>query len=96
MVSVAFEHFMLTVIMLNVVMLSVIMLSVIMVSVMTWKKMLFALASKSWWTLTSLVLWLFMLSVIYAECHLYWVSFYAECHYAECRYAECHYAIINF
>jgi hypothetical protein len=38
-----------------------------------------------------------MLSVIYAECHLCWVSFmlsviYAECHYAECRYAECHYA----
>jgi hypothetical protein len=29
---------------------------------------------------------LFMLSVIFAECH------YAECHYAECHYAECHYA----
>ncbi len=40
MVSVAFEHFMLTVIMLNVVMLSVIMLSVVT------QKMLFMLASK--------------------------------------------------
>ncbi len=48
----------------------------------------------------------FMLSGVYADCHLSWVSnnsplgcvcryaecFYAECRYAECRYAECHYA----
>ncbi len=36
-----------------------------------------------------------MLSVVYAECHIY-VPFaecrYAECRYAECRYAECRYA----
>ncbi len=32
-----------------------------------------------------------MLSVIYAECHVWWVSHkavFAECRYAECRYAE--------
>ncbi len=34
-----------------------------------------------------------MLSVIYAECHIY--ARYAECHYAECRYVECHYAHLN-
>jgi hypothetical protein len=41
-----------------------------------------------------------MLSVIYADCHLWRVPhispfaecLYAECLYAECRYAECRYA----
>jgi hypothetical protein len=27
-----------------------------------------------------------MMTVTYAQSHIY-----AECHYAECRYAECHY-----
>ncbi len=50
-----------------------------------------------------------MMSVIYAECRLCWVSktnpyayshyaysHYAECHYAECHYAECHYAECHY
>jgi hypothetical protein len=31
-----------------------------------------------------------MLSVIYAECHMY--ASFGGCHYAERRYAECRYA----
>jgi hypothetical protein len=31
-----------------------------------------------------------MLSVTYAECHIY--ALYVECNYAEYRYAECRYA----
>jgi hypothetical protein len=37
----------------------------------------------------------FVLTVIYAECHkraLYTECHYTECHYAHCRYTECHYA----
>ncbi len=51
-----------------------------------------------WWVSFMLS---FMLSVIYAECHLYWVSFMLSVIYAECHlcwvsfmlsaiYAECH------
>jgi hypothetical protein len=29
-----------------------------------------------------------MLSVIYAKCHLFWVSFMLSVIYAECRYAK--------
>ncbi len=53
------------------------------------------------------VLCYFMLSVIYAECHLYWVSFMLSINYAECHlcwvsfmlsaiYAECHLCWVSF
>jgi hypothetical protein len=46
------------------------------------------------------MLFLIMLSVAYAVCHIqalyaecnYAECDYAECRYSECRYAECHYA----
>jgi hypothetical protein len=40
-----------------------------------------------------------VLSVIYAECHLYYVShneaLFAKCRFAEFRYAECHGALLT-
>jgi hypothetical protein len=35
-----------------------------------------------------------MLSVIYAEYHIY--TFYAECRYADCRNADCRYAECSY
>jgi hypothetical protein len=40
--------------------------------------------------LNTVMLSVFVLSVIYADSNKY--AHYAECHYADCHYADCHYA----